>query len=173
MDKISELMDGELDEWQVHAQLSRVKQDERLLGCWDTFHLIGDIIRGEPSLSKEFSDTLSARLAKEPAVLVPRRTMAKRITTYALSAAASLSAIALVGWVAFSNAPHAPQADLAKGPRTPLPAVAPAPQFANAPSDGKMSDYLIAHEEFSPSTAIQGLGPYIRSVSSTQGARDQ
>jgi hypothetical protein len=31
-----------------------------------------------------------------------------------------------------------------------------------------MNEYLIAHQEFSPSTAIQGLAPYIRSVSSAQ-----
>jgi hypothetical protein len=31
-----------------------------------------------------------------------------------------------------------------------------------------MNDYLLAHQGFSPSTAIQGLAPYIRSVSTTQ-----
>jgi hypothetical protein len=31
-----------------------------------------------------------------------------------------------------------------------------------------MNEYLIAHQEFSPSTEIQGLAPYIRGVSSLQ-----
>jgi hypothetical protein len=31
-----------------------------------------------------------------------------------------------------------------------------------------MNEYLIAHQEFSPSTEIQGLAPYIRSVSSSR-----
>jgi sigma-E factor negative regulatory protein RseA len=31
-----------------------------------------------------------------------------------------------------------------------------------------MNEYLIAHQEYSPSTAIQGLAPYIRTVSSAQ-----
>jgi hypothetical protein len=34
-----------------------------------------------------------------------------------------------------------------------------------------MNEYLIAHQEFSPSTAIQGLAPYIRGVSATQATK--
>jgi hypothetical protein len=34
-----------------------------------------------------------------------------------------------------------------------------------------MNEYLMAHQEFSPSTEIQGLAPYIRSVSGTQQAK--
>jgi len=30
-----------------------------------------------------------------------------------------------------------------------------------------MNEYLMAHQGFSPSTAIQGLAPYIRTVSAT------
>jgi sigma-E factor negative regulatory protein RseA len=111
---------------------------------------------------------LIARLEGEPTVIGPRHSMAKRVTTYALSAAASLSAIALVGWVAFSDNPLAPQSELAKAPNTL--SASPA-QLASVPSDGKMNEYLIAHQEFSPSTAIQGLAPYIRSVSSAQHAQ--
>jgi sigma-E factor negative regulatory protein RseA len=35
-------------------------------------------------------------------------------------------------------------------------------------TDGRMNEYLLAHQGFSPSTAIQGLAPYIRSVSTTR-----
>jgi sigma-E factor negative regulatory protein RseA len=171
MDKISALMDGELDGREAQQQILRLKQDEALAASWDTFHLIGDAMRGEQALSHGFDQRLAARLSGEPTVLAPRRSMAKRITTYALSAAASLSAVALVGWVAFFNNPLAPQAELAKAPNTPATA-SPAPaQLASMPSDGKMNEYLIAHQEFSPSTAIQGLAPYIRGVSSAQPAQ--
>jgi hypothetical protein len=33
-----------------------------------------------------------------------------------------------------------------------------------------MNEYLLAHESFSPSTALQGLAPYIRSVAATRPA---
>jgi len=167
MDKISALMDGELDEHQVQQQFVRLKQDGDLVQCWHTFHLVGDALRGEHPLSHDFDQRLTARLAAEPMVLASRRSMMKRITTYALSAAASLSAIALVGWVAFSDNLLAPQTELAKAPITPA-ASAPPAQLASVPSNGKMNEYLIAHQEYSPSTAIQGLAPYIRSVSSAQ-----
>ena len=166
MDKISELMDGELDEHQVRRQFARLKQEGDLVRCWHTFHLIGDALRGEHPLSPDFDLRLTARLAAEPTVIAPQRSMMKRVTTYALSAAASLCAIALVGWVAFSDNLLAPQAELAKAPAT-TSASAPA-QLASVPSNGTMNEYLIAHQEFSPSTTIQGLAPYLRSVSSTQ-----
>ncbi len=168
MDKISELMDGELNEHQARQQLTRLKQDGELLHCWHTFHLIGDALRGGHALSQDFARRLTTRLAGEPTVLAPRRGGMKRAMTYALSAAASLSAVALVGWVAFFNNPLAPPVEIAKTPNIPPQAEASPTQLANVPSQGKMNEYLIAHQEFSPSTAIQGLAPYIRGVASAQ-----
>jgi sigma-E factor negative regulatory protein RseA len=171
MDKISAWMDGELDEQQAQQQFSRLKHDADLRNCWDEFHLIGDALRGEFMLSQQFSQRLTDRLAHEPTVLAPRRSGGRRVIAYALSAAASLCAIGLVGWVALSGNPSTPWADFARGPAAPSPATIPATLLANVPSDGKMNEYLIAHQEFSPSTTIQGLAPYIRSVSSTRSAK--
>jgi sigma-E factor negative regulatory protein RseA len=168
MDKISEWMDGELSGQQTREQFTRVKQDTELHHCWDTFHLIGDVMRGERALSREFERRVGARLAGEPAMLAPRHRVSSRFATYALSAAASVSAVALVGWIAYFNNPLAPQPDLAQAPTTPPPVAAPSEQLASVPSDGKMNEYLIAHQEFSPSTEIQGLAPYIRGVSSSR-----
>lgn len=170
MDKISALMDGELDDRQAREQFVRLKQDDELAGCWHTFHIIGDALRGEPVLSQGFSRRLADRLDGEPTVLAPRRSAVKRIATYALSAAASVSAVALVGWIAFVNNPFSPQAELAKAPAsTPAsPAPAAPTQLASVPSDGTMNEYLIAHQGFSPSTSIQGVVPYIRTVSGAQ-----
>ena len=169
MDKISALMDGELDARQAQEQYTRLKQDGELVETWNTFHVIGDSLRGDHALSPRFNTRLAERLSTEPTVLAPHRSMApKRVMTYALSAAASVAAVALVGWVAFVSNPIAPRQELAKAPPAPVPAAAPAVQLASVPSDGKMNEYLIAHQEFSPSTSIQGVAPYIRTVSSFQ-----
>jgi sigma-E factor negative regulatory protein RseA len=164
MDKISALMDGELDARQTDQQFARFKQDAQARECWDTFHLIGDAMRGERSVF--LATRVSERLAQEPTVLAPRRTpaRAKRVTAYALSAAASLAAVALVGWVALNGLVE-PQPAPVVATRAAAPA--PAPQPANHPSDGRMNEYLLAHQEYSPSTALQGLAPYIRTVSAT------
>ena len=169
MNKVSEWMDGELDGHAGRQQVERLRQDTQLRQVWDTFHLIGDVMRGEHPLSQDFERRLSARLAGEPTVLAPRAPSIRRFATYALSAAASLSGVALVGWLAYVNNLLGPQPEIANAPATPQPAViAPEPQLASVPSDGTMNEYLIAHQEFSPSTEIQGLAPYIRGVSSLQ-----
>jgi len=165
MDKISALMDGELDAHQTDQQLARLKQDAQVRECWDTFHLIGDAMRGERGASSSLAARVSERLAQEPTVLAPqRRQSLKRTTAYALSAAASLSAVALVGWVAINGMVDPQPAPQVVARKT---APAPAPQPTNHPSEGQMNEYLLAHQGFSPSTALQGLAPYIRTVSAT------
>ena len=170
MEKISALIDGELEGREAQQQFARLKQHHELAHCWATFHLIGDAMRGELSLSQGFGERLTLRLAGEPTVLAPRTVASRRFVAYALSAAASLSAVALVGWMALFNNPLAPQPELAQVPNTTPPAATPTPsaQLASVPSEGRMNEYLIAHQEFSPSTEIQGLAPYIRGVSSTR-----
>jgi sigma-E factor negative regulatory protein RseA len=170
MDAISALMDGELGADDARRQIGNLKNDAALRARWDDFHLIGDALRGESQLSPQFGELLARRLAAEPTVLAPRRLRSnvKRIATYAMSAAASLGAVALVAWVALAPAPATNMA----GP-VPVPASSPikpaeAAALASVSSEGHMNEYLLAHQGFSPSTAIQGLAPYIRSVSTTR-----
>jgi len=158
MDRISALMDGELDAHEAQREMARLKSDPAARSCWEEFHLVRDAMRAEPLLSAQFSETFSRRLAAEPTVLAPRRSASKvrRMTTWAMSAAASLAAIGFVAWVAL-------------GPGAPVPAPGQPqiaqPELRSVPSEGRMSEYLLAHEAFSPSTALQGLAPYIRTVS--------
>lgn len=179
MDKISALMDGELDERQAQQEFARLRQQSELRQNWDTFHLIGDALRGERLLLTDVGRRLSDRLAQEPTVLAPRRGTVRKITTYVLSAAASLAAVALVGWMAIStHATFNPRDEVASAPApvvlpAPSPAPALAPQVASVPDEGRMNEYLLAHQGFSPSTAIQGVAPYIRSVSARQSSKDR
>lgn len=178
MERISVLMDGEFDGHQARQEIVRIRQHDELRRSWDAFHLIGDALRGERPLSPDFAERLSARLAQEPTVLAPRLRLVRRITAYALSAAASLAAVAVVGWMAFSSTNTATtRPEVARAPAaTPVlaPTPAPAPELASVSDEGVASEYLLAHQAFSPSTAIQGVVPYIRSVSSSRPpARDR
>jgi sigma-E factor negative regulatory protein RseA len=169
MDAISALMDGELGADEARRQIFSLKDDSAMRARWDDFHVIGDAMRGESPLSPQFGEILSKRLAAEPTILAPRRLRSplKRAVTYAMSAAASLGAAALVAWVAL--APTAPTAPTTlAGSATPPNPIQPAPTLASVSSDGSMNEYILAHQGFSPSTAIQGLVPYIRSVSTTR-----
>jgi sigma-E factor negative regulatory protein RseA len=173
MERLSELMDGELEAREAQRQLARLKQDKELAHCWSTFHLIGDALRGERPLAREVSSRVAQQLVTEPTVLAPRSYAPKRAATYAVSVAASLSAVALVAWIAFFDNPLAPQQAAIAPPASPVPAAASSEHLASVPSEGETNDLLRAHTEYSPSTAIQGLAPYIRSVSGTQQARDR
>ena len=177
MEPISSLMDGELDAHQAERQFARLKNDPEALANWETFHLIGDAMRGDCVTSRDFTARLRSRLAAEPTVLAPRRAPERRVAAYAWRAAASFSAVALVGWMAFysplSPTPMPERQNEARNevqtePVVPTPVVAELP---NVPSDGQANDLLIAHTEFSPSTAIQGVVPYIRTISASQPAK--
>lgn len=174
MEEISALMDGELEPSQAQSQLARLKQESALRERWHEFHLVGDAMRGERLLSDGFNDRLSARLAQEPTVLAPRRfARPSRPLTYALSAAASVAAVAFVAWVALGpTGPLSQQPGLTAAVSKPVPvpavAVPDVPVQVSLPAEGAINAYLFAHQGFSPSTAIQGLAPYIRTVSTAR-----
>lgn len=166
MERISAFVDGEIEESEVTGQVRRMKEDPRLRTAWDTYHLIGDSLRGEKiGLSPDFNAKLSATLAEEPTILAPRtrtplQTSARR---FALPVAASLGGVALVAWLAVYNNPFAPQKEnLALKPPAPLAAQT---QLAANPASGAVNDYLLAHQQFSPSTTMQGVASYVRTVS--------
>jgi sigma-E factor negative regulatory protein RseA len=76
--------------------------------------------------------------------------------------AAGFGGVALVTWLALSLQPFAPQSTPVAGPTPAQPAaVAAIPASAQAAA----SDYLRAHQEFSPSAAMQGVASYVRTVS--------
>lgn len=158
--RVSMLMDGELEDPEAASVLTELKQQE-LRQQWLAYHLIGDAMRGAPvALSSEFSARLAERLAAEPAILAPRRSaVSGRPVMIALSAAASIAAVVLVGWVTLQmTAPQpAPGGLAAAAPDSPSLARAGAPLDVN-------NAYLVAHQEFSPSTAMHGVVPYVRTV---------
>jgi sigma-E factor negative regulatory protein RseA len=169
MERISAFMDGELEDFEVAGQVSRLKEDPQLRGAWDTYHLIGDAMRGDVGLSSDFAARISGRLAEEPTVVAPKpRVRARTIRRLALSAAASIGGVALVAWLALVDNPFLPRQDLAVNQPTPAPAAQT--QLASISADGAVNDYLLAHQQFSPSTAMQGVASYVRTVSGRDSA---
>lgn len=150
MERISAFMDGELEDHEAAGQVRRLKEDPELRVAWDTYHLIGDAMRGEAGYSSGLAVKISARLAAEPTVLAPRPvTQLRNVRRLALSAAASVGGVALVAWLVLFNNPFAPQQT----------------QLAATPANGAANDYLLAHQQFSPNTAMQGVASYVRTVS--------
>jgi sigma-E factor negative regulatory protein RseA len=157
-DRISQLMDGELDDRSAAEAIKACGQGGDALETWRTYHLISDAMRDSRVLSAGFSARVMQRLEAEPTVLAPQRARPESRTWFALSAAASFAAVALVGWLAFAPQPGvAPQ--VAKAPEAPQ----AAPLAVMAPSAA--NEYLLAHQGFSPRVSFQGIAPYVRTVS--------
>ena len=160
-DRISAFMDGELDDRAAGAAIEAMGRDAEARDAWRTYHLISDALRDGRLLSSDFTERVARQLAAEPTVLAPRRLQPQPRAWYAL--AASVAAVALVGWLAFApqQAPVAPVAQqapaLAQAAAPAKPALVPLPSGTN--------DYLLAHQAFSPRVSFQGMAPYVRTVS--------
>jgi sigma-E factor negative regulatory protein RseA len=157
--RLSELMDGELDDKSAADVLQALASDREAVDTWRTYQLISDAMRQSRLLSEGFTARVSARLATEPTVRAPRAAVPilqrESRRWVALSAAASLAAVAFVGWMAFGPGP-AP---------VPLAQVQPEQKPNLVPLPSQANDYLLAHQGFSPRNSLQGMAPYVRTVS--------
>lgn len=164
---ISRLMDGELDD----AALERVFKATRrppqadiapdALATWVCYHAIGDSLRGTRAVIPGFSTRFARALAFEPTVLAPaprRRAGMVQPGTWAWGIAATMAAVTVVGWTALSML-DTPPSTVAKVREAVSVRAAQVKPPANVPAD-----YLLAHHEYSPATAIQGVGTYLRAV---------
>lgn len=186
MERLSALMDDELDEHAIDSELDHIKSDPEREEAWATYHIIGDALRGQIDPVQGIDERVRIMLADEPTVLAPRARKTNRFTQrVVLPLAASVCGIAVVAWLALSSNSAISPVNTARSPEV----LATAPQviqqsnetFAVATeTDGTesadsaaddMNEYLMAHQQFSPSTVRQGVVPYVRTVSSGDGAR--
>lgn len=160
-ENLSAWMDGELEDQQVRQLPQQLKHDAKLRGNWDCYHLIGDALRGVQG--PDLCAKICARLDAEPTVLAPRRrSTVEEVRWFALSAAASIGAVGFVGWMVLSGVQQ-DSVQIAAMPAVEVKQVAvPAGEVAN--------DYLLAHQRYSPSNAMQGVAPYVRTVSEERSA---
>lgn len=161
-EKLSAWMDGELSGEQARPLPPQLKRDAGLRSDWDCYHLIGDALRGVhgPDLCAKIRDRLDA----EPTVLAPqRRGTTEKLRRYALSAAASVAAAAFVGWMAL------PGVHQDAAPQIAAVSAADVKQVVVPAGEGA-KDYLLAHQRYSPSNAMQGVAPYVRTVAEKRNA---
>lgn len=154
--EISVLMDGEMFEDDADIFFDKLKRHPEAAEDWAVYHLIGDALRQPEHIQRDFMQDFRERLQAEPTILAPKRRNQQRIRQYALSAAASVMALALVAWLSVQAGPE-------PGPQIAANTQAPAGLMVR-PVAYHASDYLMAHQEFSPSADMQGAATYIHSV---------
>ena len=155
--QISALMDGELFDDEADALFDKLKRNPDVHERWQVYHLIGDVLRQPGHVCPNISAAMRERLQAEPTVLAPRRLSRRHARWFALSAAASVAALALVAWMALRVGSE-PPAQMAMQQQS----IAMRP--ASLSSSKEMNDYLMAHQEFSPRADMQGTASYIHTV---------
>lgn len=160
-EKLSALMDGELDETETAVALARLRSSEDYRQQWSDFHLVGDAMRGSAGLEVDLTARVMEALIDEPVVLAPPRLQSRQSAFQrTLALAASVAGITLVAALAWSGRPDA------------VVQVASVPVEAQVPSQltgASLQAYLVAHQTHAPSA--QGAAHYIKTVSMETGGR--
>ena len=151
-EEISLLMDGELESVRADAVVTSLCRAEGL-ATWVCYHVIGDAVRG----GRVAPDSIpgdSSSVSRPSRRCWRRRAGHPRRMPIALALAATVAAVSVVGWVALTTMP------------TPVAAIASARQAVGVrAADARPAvdnEYLLVHQEYSPTNAIQGMGPYLR-----------
>jgi len=163
--EISALMDGELFEDEAEILFGQIKRDPSAHRDWATYHMIGDVLRQPEYVHRDISAIVRERLQNEPTVLAPRsHALKQKARVFALSAAASMLAVGVVAWMSLQISPeHASQMAMQDSNIRPV----------NLQIQPKSNDYLMAHQEFSPSNDMNGGASYIRTVTFSPEEKSQ
>ena len=155
--KISVFMDGELFDDEAENCLGYLKQGSGAGNDWAVYHLIGDVMRQPEYVPVDLSVAVHTRIQDEPTVFAPRGYMVQQRTrSFAWSVAATIAAVGVVAWMSLQINPEIK-------PQIPLQQAAFRP--AGMQFKPSVNEYLMAHQEFSPSTDMNGGASYIRIVS--------
>jgi len=165
---ISILMDGELCGDEAEVLLGKIKAHPEARQEWLTYHLIGDALRQPDYIPGDLQAGIFARLQTEPTVLAPHGKRSSKAGFVAMSAVASIMAMAFLAWLSV-------QIDYEPVRQQPSAALrnASLPLASSLPANDNVNDYLLAHHEFSPATDLRGAASYIRTVALEQSGMER
>jgi len=164
--RLSALLDGELDADGCAALVERLRRDEQACRTWALLNCVGDAMRSADVASFHsagFVDRVSAALEREPTVLapaaLPQRAAARRWLLPGAGAAIAAAVLIAVGLP--SKQATAPEATIARAPAGPAASVVAAEQPAIARSP-QLERYLAAHRELAAPALMPSSTPYVR-----------
>ena len=178
LERLSALVDDELSPHDIAGEVRKLNLNEEARQRWSSYHLIGDAMRREvgPAYSTSLAQSISQRLQDEPVVMAPAALKTKgsgrRKAFTGVAVAASLAAVAMVMTPQLINQEgSAPQPVVAEQQQT-------EPRTYFVAQDGtrwellkkpavesRLNNYLVNHQERSPSSNIKGIMPYATFVS--------
>ena len=174
-ERLSSLVDGELDPEGTDALLTALCRNSELHGEWVTLHIVGDALRSSEVAAlhaPDFCARVSAALALEPTVLAPRASPVRRSGTLrrylapGVAVAASAAVIAFVAVPLLQSptavAPTQQVAVTAAPTSDPTPAEVSRRAAATVAKARSLDVYLAAHRELAAGVALPRATPYLR-----------
>lgn len=177
-EKLSALVDNELDDVNERRVMAVLEKDADLRRTWERYHLVRSVLHQELDafVPPDMAEHVAARISMEPANTSAFRR--QKITRYAgmFAIAASVAAIAVTSVQWLSRPISAPV--------TPVASVQPAPDNfiragatrwdmkQNEPeTESALNAFLVEHNEFASSSGIGGMMPYVRVVGYDNSAK--
>jgi sigma-E factor negative regulatory protein RseA len=187
-EKLSALVDNELDELDERRVMKALENDADLRQTWERYHLVRSVMHQELEVlvPSGMAVRVAARIESEPANVASfrRRKISRLAGTLAM--AASVAAIAVAGVQWFNRPVTMPVPSLVTaGQSVPVNTVAaPVPSLAASQSapdnfiragttrwdvmepetESTLNAFLVEHNEFASSSGIGGMMPYVRVV---------
>ncbi|HSH42218.1 MAG TPA: sigma-E factor negative regulatory protein [Arenicellales bacterium] len=169
-EKLSALIDNELDELERARVLRELGRSDELADCWSRYHIIGLAMRREKIMPPgDLAKRVSVALDEEPAEVgeppAPRKSLFR--STGRLAIAASAAAVLLAGGIFVKIYDgERPAATVAS---TPSQQIASAPgalhwEGADPRSADALNALLIEHGEFTSASGMNGLTAYTKFV---------
>ena len=161
-EQLSALADNEIDLADAEYLLASMQANSPAAEAWSRYHLIGDVMRGTPTLRANFKDDLMAKIDMEPTVLAPNAAWLKSAAKadgaasksggqqIAWSMAASFAAILVVGFMVL----QAQVADPSLNTN-----VATADASVQTSEVAIPAEYLTAHQSSAPSSTSYYIQP--------------
>ena len=175
---ISSIMDGEQSvSDKLYAEL---KQDGEARACWERYHLIRDVLGNHTpdKISLGLADRVAAQLADEPTILAPKKSRFNKKTLMKQASGMAIAAtVATVAIISVQNTQVAQQEGYSIAKMNP-PLVSSAIQQVSAGKkqqdmQSRLNGYIVNHNEYSVSSRMQGMLPYMRIIGNAQNKRKQ
>jgi sigma-E factor negative regulatory protein RseA len=190
---LSALADGQLGEEELAATLKACAYDESALGCWNTYHVISDVLRSPANLPAAmavdaelaFLERFNRRLAHEPflrpeslsaevlpaepapkraADLIHHRGQASNDGNFRWKLVAGVASLAAVFAIAWNTSGLLAPASLRQLAQSSFPQI-----LVNSPQgpmvrDARLEELLAAHKQFGATSAFQEASGFLRNA---------
>ncbi len=168
-EKISALVDNELDELEERRVIAALEGDVELRRAWERYHLVRAALHRDLDVvvARDVAERVAQRVAAEPssAGSFLRHRATRVFGTFAI--AASVAAMAIIG-VQWTQQPvSAPSTTLAVNqPASPKIVRSGTTRWdmKEPEAESALNAYLVEHDEFASTSGFGGMMPYVRVV---------